>query len=45
MALWAENPACDIRRANTQEQNPTDPHARVPGSSRQVAEAGELGLK
>ena len=29
----------------TQEQIPTDPHARVLDSGRQVAQVGELGLK
>ena len=29
----------------TQEQIPTNPHTRFPGSGRQVAGAGELGLK
>ena len=45
MPLRAQNPAGDIGRANTNQQNSTDPHRWCLGSGRQVAEAGELRLE
>jgi hypothetical protein len=45
MAQWTENPAREVGRANTQEQNPTDPQARVPGSVSEVAATDEMRSK